>query len=102
MMDTTSQMSAFHLPWAARHSQATPHSQAAPHSGATPHSQATPHSGATSARQRLTAMDRRQRLSIRSACWWRGHRWDYRMSTQRVIIEFRQCLRCGEVEIQVC
>jgi hypothetical protein len=46
-------------------------------------------------------MDRPQRLNVLDRCWWGGHRWDYRMSTQRVIIEFRQCLRCGEVEIQV-
>lgn len=52
-------------------------------------------------RRRGSALDRRQHLSVRDRCWWCGHRWDYRMSTQRVIIEFRQCLRCDEVEVQV-
>jgi hypothetical protein len=53
------------------------------------------------ARSRRPALDRRQRLTVLRRCWWGGHRWDYRMSTKRVIIEFRQCLRCGEVEVQV-
>jgi hypothetical protein len=51
--------------------------------------------------RRGSALDRPQHLSIRQRCWWGGHRWDYRMSTQRVIIEFRQCLRCDEVEVLV-
>jgi hypothetical protein len=51
--------------------------------------------------RRLPAMDRRQHLSVRDRCWWGGHLWDYRMSTQRVIIRFRECVRCGEVEVQV-
>ncbi|HEV2886286.1 MAG TPA: hypothetical protein VGX49_05190 [Jatrophihabitans sp.] len=51
--------------------------------------------------RRRSALDRPPRLSLRQRCWWAGHRWDYRMSTQRVIIEFRQCLRCGQVEILV-
>ena len=51
--------------------------------------------------RRRPAMDRRQHLSVRKRCWWGGHAWDYRMSTQRVIIRFRECVRCGEVEIQV-
>jgi hypothetical protein len=46
-------------------------------------------------------MDRRKHLSVRQRCWWGGHTWNYRMSTQRVIIKFRECARCGEVEIQV-
>jgi hypothetical protein len=50
---------------------------------------------------RRPAIDRPQRLNMLDRCWWGGHSWDYRMSTQRVIIKFRQCLRCGEVEIQV-
>jgi hypothetical protein len=54
-----------------------------------------------SGRRRRPDPDRRQQLSARQPCWWCGHRWDYRMSTERVIIEFRQCRRCGEVEIQV-
>jgi hypothetical protein len=52
-------------------------------------------------RGRLSPLDRRQHLSLRSGCWWRGHEWSYRMSTERVIIEFRQCQRCDEVEVQV-
>ena len=52
-----------------------------------------------SSRRRCSALDRPRPVSIRRRCWWVGHHWDYRMSTQRVIIEFRQCLRCGEVEI---
>lgn len=51
--------------------------------------------------RRRPALDRRQHLSVRHRCWWGGHAWDYRMSTQRVVLEFRQCARCGEVEIQV-
>jgi hypothetical protein len=50
---------------------------------------------------RLPVMDRRRPLRAHHRCWWGGHSWDYRMSTQRVIIQFRQCLRCGEVEVQV-
>jgi hypothetical protein len=50
---------------------------------------------------RRPAVDRRQRLNMLDRCWWGGHRWNYRMSTQRVIIKFRQCARCDEVEIQV-
>lgn len=50
---------------------------------------------------RRPAMDRRKHLSVRQRCWWGGHTWNYRMSTQRVIIKFRECARCGEVEIQV-
>jgi hypothetical protein len=46
-------------------------------------------------------MDRPQRLNVLKRCWWGGHSWDYRMGTQRVIIKFRQCVRCGEVEVQV-
>jgi hypothetical protein len=52
-------------------------------------------------RRRRPTPDQRQELSMRHRCWWCGHRWEYRMSTQRVIIEFRQCRRCGEVEVQV-
>jgi hypothetical protein len=50
-------------------------------------------------RRRCSPLDQPQQVSIRHRCWWVGHRWDYRMSTRRVIIEFRQCRRCGEVEV---
>lgn len=52
-------------------------------------------------RNPLPALDRRAALRMSNRCWWTGHRWSYRRSTQRVIIEFRQCERCQEVEVRV-
>jgi len=52
-------------------------------------------------RTALPSVDRRAHLRPRDRCWWTGHHWTYRRSTERVIIEFRQCNRCNEVEVAV-